>query len=95
VRDIPGAVKKVREYFDLPHGETEDSEIKKWLESLRKDDRGSRVYKAEKWKEAVPEKFGFYIDRFKLRACLNIQGRPLQPQHSYFFPCSKGAINER
>ncbi len=68
--DIPGAVKKVRGYFSMPHGEAEDREIREWLASPRKDDRGKHIYTAEKWgitRESVQKEFGDYIERFKLR----------------------------
>lgn len=70
LKDIPGTVKNVRDYFDLPHGDREDRQVRAWLSSPRKDDRGRHIYDAEKWgitKEVVEREFSDYIERFSLR----------------------------
>ena len=57
----------IKQYFGLEHDDEAEAAMRSWLERPREDDRGSHVYKAERFgisTELIDERFGDYIQRF-------------------------------
>lgn len=70
VKDIPGAVERIKENFGLPYDIKEKEAVKRYLERPREDKPGSHVYGPEQFgldPEEIAKRFGDYIGRYGIR----------------------------
>jgi len=67
IKDIPGAVARIKEHFGLPHGKEAKEAVKAYLHRPRKDKPGKHVYGPEQFgldPEEIVDRFSDYIERY-------------------------------
>lgn len=67
LNDPLGALRRIKNHFDLPHDEESEARMRDWLALPRTDNAGKHVYSPQQWglqPETIHARYAEYIERF-------------------------------